>query len=152
MLRELLCTIGIACGAVQPDVSGHTIMNLLDQTQGDPELMVPALGSLYEDVKILQQDATGLVLDLWREDQPMAATQCWQTDSLRSCRFTYWDPSKQVEAFLSQASQWTLSQIGPLEQSDPATWTATSASRNVQIHRAAEGAESEAQVVFSWPL
>ncbi|MEP4197696.1 MAG: hypothetical protein ABJL99_18890 [Aliishimia sp.] len=82
-LNDILRALGLrADDPVQPDVSGHTILNLLVQGHGQPDVMLPAFGSLYERVDVLEQtdastaDVQRVAADLWRADQRYATVQC----------------------------------------------------------------------------
>ena len=154
MLREALCALGLACGGVQPDVSGFTIMNLLAETRGAQASAVPALGALYEQVIVSHPQNTRYVADLWRDGQPYAALACFDGDFAQRCVFSYWDDGARVEGFLGQAAQWVETEVGTLERShDPdglGQWSAADATRQVTLKRPAEGAEAQADVVFAW--
>ena len=153
MLSEVLCALGIACGAVQPDVSGHTIMNLLNQTRGEVDLIVPALGSLYEDVSAKTQNETELNIDLGRGKAPFAFVKCVSAPAPRSCSFLYQDNARRVEEFLSQSSQWTLQNVGPLTQEgdgEQTSWKATNADQEVVLMRIGNAAEAQANIIVRW--
>ena len=153
MLSEVLCALGIACGAVQPDVSGHTIMNLLDQTRGEVDLIVPALGSLYEDVSINAQNETELSIDLGRGQKPFAFVKCVNAPAPRSCSFLYQDNVRRVEEFLSQSSQWTLQNVGPLTQEGDGaliSWEARNADQEVVLMRIGNAAYAQANIIVRW--
>ncbi len=81
MLKDILCWIGLAtCEPVQPDVSAHTILNMLIQTEGRAELLLPALGSLYEEVtdfeKQLPDGIQSVTISLRRDDEQKAILKC----------------------------------------------------------------------------
>lgn len=150
MLADLLCAWGFACGAVQPDVSGHTIMNLLDQTRGEAELILPALGSLYEDVSVKTQTETELTIDLGRGQAPFAFVTCASAPSPASCVFRYRDNVRQVEEFLGQSSRWALQEVGPLTQEgtgDDLFWQARNADQEVVLTLLDE---KQASVTLRW--
>ncbi len=66
-----------ACEDPQPDVSAHTIMTVIEQTMGDPELLPLTLGALYEHVEIQglsnKPDRQFIALALGRDDRPEIA-------------------------------------------------------------------------------
>lgn len=81
MLKDILCWIGLAtCEPVQPDVSAHTILNMLVQTEGRAELLLPALGSLYEEVEVHAKTSEAgkdtIKVDLGRDGRRFAMLSC----------------------------------------------------------------------------
>ena len=151
-LQDMLRALGLGPGEqVQPDVSGFTLANLVLQTRGAPDPMIAALGSLYEEVQVIERSDTRLVLDLWRAGQPMAAMHCTYGAQTR-CTFTYWDPEPEVNAFLQQISGWADAELGPLTQGvddlGHINWTASNGAATVTLSRPADGAEAQAVADF----
>ena len=153
MLSEVLCALGIACGAVQPDVSGHTIMNLLDQTRGQAEFIVPALGSLYEDVTVKSQNETELNIELGRGQKPFSFVKCVRASEPPSCSFSYRDNVPRIEEFLGQSSQWTLQEVGPITQEgsgDLISWKAKNAEQEVVLTLVGNARPARAIIDVRW--
>ena len=168
MWRDILRRLGMSPDEpVQPDVSAHTILNLLLQTEGREDLLIPALGSLYERVLSNSFDGEGapqrgLSLDLRRAQQPYAALICLYDGPSGSdvpatqCTFTYWDPADEVSAFLQQASGWAVQHLGTLAQSKDELgapqWTAVSDGpiRSLTLQRPTDDDESEARLLVTF--
>ena len=75
-----------ACEDPNPDVSAHTIMTVIEQTMGDPELLPLTLGALYEHVDIQglydDPDRQVIALALGRDDRPeIAKMRCHRVNS-----------------------------------------------------------------------
>ncbi|THH35705.1 hypothetical protein E4Z66_11490 [Aliishimia ponticola] len=172
VLTELLRRLGLSRAPVQPDVSAFTILNMLDQLHRQPDVLRPALGSVYEEVVEGQQPDPSvpgaLLLDLRRAGQTYAQLSCHRilTDNAPSaqhdalidqaraaplakgarpvyCRFTYWDGPDEVTAFLLQAEMWAESHVGPLAPA-PRRLTAIGTGRAIALDRRTKGPQSEA--------
>jgi hypothetical protein len=82
MLREILCLLGLAfCAPAQADVSAHTIINVLRQTDDDTEARLAALGSLYDSVQVQLDREDGrfgpvFVAGLYRGQVQKATLRC----------------------------------------------------------------------------
>lgn len=144
MLRDLLCALGFACAPVQPDVSAHTILNMLVQTNGAEEFLLPALGSLYEEVQIVGRSQEGpqfIAVHLKRGQRSPAQLRCnifreaaaldgtvpekvaqhiaRPVDGARShCFFSYIDDADHVLEFMMQAEMWAEAHVGPLQSDE----------------------------------
>lgn len=154
-LEDVLRAFGLGrlAGPIQPDVSGATMGHLLHEMGRDPALLIPALGSLYEDVHRTEPSPGLLHLDLWREGQPMASVLCDHTQATR-CTFTYWDPEPRVNAFLQQASAWADAKVGPLREGTPIydapVFVASNDTVEVSLSRVASGEEAEARLTLAF--
>lgn len=130
--QDALCAIGLAtCAPPHPDVSAHTILNLLIQSGGNTEVFPVALGALYEMVE-LQETGTYL---LGRDGQVFAQTAC---QSALNCTFLYRDNPKRLSSFALQAEVWAEHEIGPLEYIDETTSRAATREREILIKRSQE--------------
>ena len=144
MLRELLCTLTLLlCDPVQADVSAHTIMNLLRQTEGRADYTIPALGAFYESVRVeSDSDDAVLMALLYRADHHKATLRCdtfLHPDAVNSapdnnpkfeallraplhdthrarlsCTFSYFDDPERLRAFLTGAEIWAEHNLGEL--------------------------------------
>ena len=108
--QDALCAIGLAtCAPPQPDVSAHTILNLLIQSGGDAEVFPLALGALYETVDRVPNGDFAL----GRDGETFAYTQC---STPLFCTFTYLDNDERLKAFALQARMWTEHNVGPIKE------------------------------------
>ncbi|MEL7098653.1 MAG: hypothetical protein AAGM84_07480 [Pseudomonadota bacterium] len=107
---------------------------MLRQLGHDPALLQDALGSIYEQVIVLEPGT----FDLWRDGQPYATAAC----GADACVFHYWDFTARVDAFAQQASMWAEMQIGPLEGEWPLR-RAENEALELELNRLSSGAESE---------
>jgi len=131
-----------ACEDPQPDVSAHTILNLIAQTEGQIDILPLTLGALYEHVHVLYKSDTAtaktITIQLGRDNtEDIAQLHCDTffnaprapypvIDTLNTliiqpippehrrvvCQFTYSDQTNRVQNFLTQAEMWSLSHIG----------------------------------------
>ena len=133
--QDALCAIGLAtCAPPQPDVSAHTILNLMIQSGGDAEVFPLALGSLYEAVTLLDTGAYAL----GRDGQVFA--QAWCKAALH-CSFFYRDDVERLQSFLLQAQVWAEHELGPLERTDAGTASASNQDMMVLMQGKAETVE-----------
>lgn len=110
----LLAMAFAGCAPVQPDVSGHTILNMMLSLEGEAELTLPALGALYEDVQIVLATETGFSTRLGRDGQEKAQMRCARAGSEVRCKFVYSDAKGRVDAFVDQVAMWSAAHVAPL--------------------------------------